>query len=69
MPVRIAHVLIIADSLSEKLSLIIHKFPEKESFLKNIGKKRLAYTAFRFSHLPFGNAFNPFSSSSNAVNE
>ncbi|QBG56352.1 hypothetical protein D2M30_2023 [Bacillus amyloliquefaciens] len=32
MPVRIAHVLIIADSLSEKLSFIIHKFSEKESF-------------------------------------
>ncbi|AEB63580.1 hypothetical protein B425_2036 [Bacillus amyloliquefaciens] len=37
--------------------------------MKNIGKKRLASTAFRFSHLPFCNAFNPFSSSSNAVNE
>ncbi|AFJ62173.1 hypothetical protein MUS_2221 [Bacillus velezensis YAU B9601-Y2] len=29
-----SHVLIIADTLSEKLSFIIHKFSEKESFFK-----------------------------------
>ncbi|AXY37965.1 hypothetical protein D3C60_09450 [Bacillus velezensis] len=40
-PVKMSHVLIIADTLSEKLSFIIHKFSEKESFLRKTRTKKI----------------------------
>ncbi len=46
--------------------LLYINFPKKKVFLRKTRTKKLAYTAVLFSHLPFGNAFNPFSSSSNA---